>query len=213
MKEGTNRMFGTVFVLAVCMFLVTTSYPQTNLAKSGDLLQKKQFAHAIEPGWSLISIPYIPSNNSVDAVFASINGDYDAVYWYNSADSKDPWKAYFPMKDKNSSDLQKINNRMGLWIHITNISSLTISGNGSLPVSTIITLSAGWNLIGYPSITNRTVNDIFAEVSQSISHESFRFDASQTHSLKKMADTEVFHLGFGYWVYVSASCQLKIDWQ
>jgi hypothetical protein len=220
LKDDISRIIGIAFVLSVCMLLLTTIWPQYNLAYSDNNPQSnpynsgdKTFTYAIETGWSLISIPYIPSNDSIEKVFSSINGNYDAIYGYNNANPMDPWKAYYPYKPTNRSDLLKVNNRMGLWIHITNASGITISGNGSVPISTNIGLTRGWNLIGYPSVTNRTVNDLFIGISQSISHEAFRFDVSQPHMLKKMANTEVFHMGLGYWVYVSSSCQLKINWQ
>jgi hypothetical protein len=52
-----------------------------------------------------------------------------------------------------------INNAMGFWLHLTangGDQALTLNSYAATPGSTVITLYAGWNLVGYPSLTATT---------------------------------------------------------
>jgi hypothetical protein len=165
----------------------------------------------LETGWNLISLPYIPSDNSVDAVFGSINGKYSAVACYDAFDINDHWKVYSPNKTYEMNDLKVVDQRMGIWLYITNPVNITISGNGSIPVKTTIILKNGWNLMGYPSVRNRTASEIFSSVN-GVVYEVQRFDRTSPHKLATLGEREVIHMGFGYWVYVSKNCHIDISW-
>ncbi|MEE9150439.1 MAG: CARDB domain-containing protein, partial [Thermoplasmata archaeon] len=93
-NEGNNRAFKSL--------MVNVTNPPIHLSK----------------GWNLASFPYVMSNASIEYVLGSIDGEYDAVQFFNSSDALDPWKHYHVFKPSSMNDLHDLDNKMGFWIHI-----------------------------------------------------------------------------------------------
>ncbi|UCE36785.1 MAG: hypothetical protein JSW00_14905 [Thermoplasmata archaeon] len=113
----------------------------------------------LQPGWNLISLSLIQEDTSLSYVLDSIDGDYDAVQWYDPTDSADSWK-HHKVGKPNGNDLFNLNEEMGIWIHITNPAGATLRYNGFVPKRNLeIDLHMGWNLVGFPSqcYRNRTM--------------------------------------------------------
>lgn len=170
------------------------------------------FPMALSRGWNLLSLPFTPANTSVESVFFTVNEKIDAVQYYDASNNSDHWKIYRPSADPEHNDLKSVDSRMGLWVSVTNASGFVLHGNGSIPKSVAILLLAGWNLIGYPSMVNRTVSEVFQYFPPWAQYEVNRYDAGSKYGLKSMGALEVFHAGLGYWVYVSVDFQLRIYW-
>jgi parallel beta-helix repeat protein len=110
----------------------------------------------LHQGWNLISIPFIQPDTNMDSVLYSINGSYDAVQRYNTSDSSDPWKHHHISKPSHLNDLHDIDHTIGFWIHITEPGGVLFEYSGTPPTSNqSIPLHPGWNMVGYPSLTNR----------------------------------------------------------
>lgn len=164
----------------------------------------------LSPGWNLLSIPVVLYNTSITYVLKPIEGSYDTVLYFDSSETVDNWKVFKPGKPLGNT-LNRIDHKMGFWIYITK--NATLSYNGTIPTSTVIALKAGWNLIGYPSIKNRTVSELFFNCPMNLDYEVYRFDSNSPHSLKRMSRTgEVLSMGMGYWVRVTNECSLTIHW-
>jgi hypothetical protein len=175
------------------------------------LSEPQRFTLGLGAGWNLISIPLVPPNGSMAAVFGSISGSYDAIEYYNSTDAHDHWKSFFPGRTGTVNALKKVDVTMGLWLRLSK--NATLVTNGSIPSSTKIILSPGWNLIGYPSIKNRTVNELFYGVPAYVKYTIHCFDRDEPYCLREMGRTgEVLRMGLGYWVYISQSWQLTVGW-
>jgi parallel beta-helix repeat protein len=111
----------------------------------------------LEPGWNLISFPRVQSNTNLGTVLQSIERKYSAIQWYNLTDSNDHWKHYHISKPPNLNDLKKINHTKGFWIYINDPGGTTLVVFGEvLTAIQNITLYPGWNLVGYPSNSNKT---------------------------------------------------------
>jgi parallel beta-helix repeat protein len=153
-------------------------------------------------GWNLISIPLIQSDNHLDNVLYSIEGDYDAVRWFNASDTNDHWKQNSSQKPSYLNDLDKMDHRNGVWIHVTNPSGILLKYNGVKPtISQQIQLYKGWNLVGYPSLTsyNRTDglnNTLFGTDINKV----MWYDAA-SGTWHSMSETDYFRKGVGYWIH------------
>ncbi|MCK5396804.1 MAG: right-handed parallel beta-helix repeat-containing protein, partial [Thermoplasmata archaeon] len=104
----------------------------------------------LSTGWNLISLPLIQSDESIDSVLSSIDGDWDRVKLYDSQ-SLNPWLSS-SIYSQNLSDVDLLDHTVGIWIHMANAANFTVEGIE--PVSTDITLYAGWNLVGYPTLND-----------------------------------------------------------
>ncbi len=158
-------------------------------------------------GWNMISIPAKPNDPSLEIVLNSIIGQYDAVQWYNPEDPADQWKHNRPGKPF-GNDLDMIEPRMGLWVHMINnavlIPDLIIQDPGYFE---FVPLSKGWNFIGYPSVTTRDVTTALAGVPYDMVQT---YDAATGQWISYdpntgSGDLTEMDLGRGYWIHATAS--------
>ncbi|UCG68468.1 MAG: right-handed parallel beta-helix repeat-containing protein, partial [Thermoplasmata archaeon] len=109
----------------------------------------------LQQGWNLISIPPIQDNQDLSKVLEMIDGYYDAVQWHDISETSDPWK-HHRLGKPFGNDLFHLNETMGFWIHITQPGDTIFLYNGTQPTTNqSITLHPGWNMVGYPSLSNR----------------------------------------------------------
>jgi hypothetical protein len=142
---------------------------------------------------------------SVDSVLSSIAGTWDAVKWYDPLDAADPWKT--SRVGGQFNDLTAIDNTIGVWVHVTANCTLTVEG--AIPATTLIPLHAGWNLVGYPSQTPRTVADALWGTS---ADHADAFDPVSPAYISEAGPEYVMAPGNGYWVHVVADCVWTVDW-
>lgn len=78
--------------------------------------------------------------------------------------------------------------------------NLTIEGTA--PVTTNITLEPGWNMVGYPSITDRLASETLPAKVSKIGV----FDPYEDYNVNHILDLTKYTLtaGEGYWVYNDA---------
>jgi PKD repeat protein len=119
------------------------------------------------PNWFFISVP-LDFSGDVVTVFDDANwGDggttWDVIQWYDPTDISNPWKSYSIYRPPSLNDNTVIDNTKGFWIHLTGNEGdgVLTAGSGTEPVPTSIQLYAGWNLVGYPAVTEVTVSDAF----------------------------------------------------
>ncbi|UCE36227.1 MAG: hypothetical protein JSW00_11870 [Thermoplasmata archaeon] len=157
-------------------------------------------------GWNMISIPALPVDPRLEEVFTSILGQYDAVQWYNPEDPIDPWKHNRPGKTF-GNDLDAIEPRMGLWVHMIDNAVLILDLIIPDPISIeIVPLFTGWNLVGYPSVTTRDVTSALDTVPYD---KVMTYDASTGEWLSYdpgtgLGDLTEMELGHGYYIHVNA---------
>lgn len=158
----------------------------------------------------MISIPRIQSDTSLQTVLQSIEGQYDTVEWYNSTDPSDYWKINSTSKPPYMNDLKNIDHTMGFWIHITQPGNTIFLYNGTQPmVNQTITLYPGWNLVGYPSLSNKNRtealnNIIFDDDLGSI----WAFNAT-AQKWEEINESDFFEIGRGYWIH----SKVKKTWE
>ncbi len=188
--------------------LVGYAYPEPIMNKSKTvtiILYNGTFLE-LGRGWNLISLPRIQSNTNLQTVLQSIEGQFDAVQWYNVTDSNDPWKHHHILKPSNLNDLDKINHTMGLWIHITDPGGTTLVVFGDVLTSTQnITLYPGWNLVGYPSLSIKNRTEALNNINFSNDLDAIWTYNATTQKWKEINASDNFEVGRGYWIHAKVT--------
>ena len=112
--------------------------------------------------WVFVSFPS-GLTGTIQTILTDAGADGDGLTtwtvakWYNPQDSADHWKSY--RVGGTANDMPAMTNAMGVWLWITangGDQMLTLNSPAAIPASTVINLYAGWNLVGYPSTTDRS---------------------------------------------------------
>jgi hypothetical protein len=156
----------------------------------------------LEYGWNLISLPLLQEDDSLAAVLEDIEGDYDAIQWYNRSDSNDPWKHHHVSKPSHFNDLYWIDHSIGFWINIIEPSGVTLNTTGwQLSSSQDITIHTGWNLVGYPSQTSYNRTDGLNNLTFGTHVDAIQWYDSNAKIWKTMDSNDFFVPGRGYWIH------------
>lgn len=150
-------------------------------------------AFSLTAGENLVSVPFKTTSSFVSTVFQMPS--FEAAWTYDPSDVINPWKSFNGEKPFN--DLIDVNETMGVWVRISSPDVFAVAG--IVPDSTIIQIKSGWNLIGFPSMTNRTVGNFLS----SITYDRVEaFDsATPIYGLKPVADSYVARPGEALWVH------------
>ena len=159
--------------------------------------QVGKFTRPLESGWNLISVPLIQKDWGVAEVLKTTA--FDRVLGYDSLDRENIWKEY--NLNKPYHDLSELEITKGYWIHLTQDCNLTVVGR--VPVETRITHSVGWNLLGYPSFTNRTIRSALEEKYWE-TVEGFK-NTTSPYYLEELSGMDLMITGNGYWIFFSTS--------
>jgi hypothetical protein len=164
------------------------------------------------PGWNLVSFPIRSSGTILDVLGDSAGDDatdWDVIRWFDADDPLDPWKTYSKHMPPELCDLDNIHNKMGFWIHIRSVGDGLLTVEGLQPSTTIISLRAGWNLIGYPSVTPRNAAVTLPSSADGIAV----FDEFDPYQISDEAIGSVTMLsGNAYWVHCTADDVWIVDW-
>jgi hypothetical protein len=167
------------------------------------------YAISLEPGMRLISLPLIQSDKNITTVLQTIEGNYDNVQWYDPLDMVDNWLSYTPNKPSGFNDLLNVDHKIALWINMISGDTLTITGK--VPSSTSIQLYEGWNFVGYPSLTNRTVGDALSSIWENVTQVEGFDETSSPYYLKLLTDGDMMKTGEGYWIKVTNDCEWIVN--
>jgi len=130
-----------------------------------------------------------------------IDGYYDVVQWYDVTDTNDPWKHYKIGKTF-GNDFTYINESIGFWIHITHSGDVVFLYNGIQPsANQTITLHPGWNLIGYPSATDKIRTSALNNILFGTDIDAIWTFNAATQTWQEIGPTDYFELGRGYWIH------------
>jgi parallel beta-helix repeat protein len=164
----------------------------------------------LKQGWNLISLPLIQQEQNLTRVLNSIDGLYDAVQWYDITDAKDPWKHHKVGKPY-GNDLSEINETMGFWVNIIPPGDTIFYYNGTQPtLNQTIPLYPGWNLVGYPSLSNKNRTEALNNIFFPYEVDSiWTYDAT-TQKWKELGPSDYFELGRGYWVHTITKCVWEV---
>jgi hypothetical protein len=101
----------------------------------------------LKQGWNLFSFPSLPSNTTVQNVLSSINNKFQVIERWNAQNKN--WQSYdASIPPGYSQGLGGVAFGNSYWIFMNQTANLTM--DGSPPVEDYVTLSTGWNMIGWP---------------------------------------------------------------
>lgn len=160
-------------------------------------------------GWNMISIPLDLFDASLPGAFLDSDTTWDRMMAYDASDPADPWKQYNTAWSPSLNDLASLDSSMGFWLHVTAVGDGNLTVCGSDPGTTTIQLRAGWNLVGYPTQTPRTVAEAFWGTTADIVEV---FDPAQPYMTKEVGAGYLMAPNKGYWVHVLADSVWVVDW-
>ncbi len=71
----------------------------------------------LSPGWNLISLPLIQSNESLESVLSSIDGKWDKIMTYDPL-SPNLWSSTATYKPDSLNEIDLLDHKTGFWIHM-----------------------------------------------------------------------------------------------
>jgi parallel beta-helix repeat protein len=164
----------------------------------------------LKKGWNLISLPLIQQNNDLIKVLEAIDGNYDAIQRFDPTYLGDPWKHYKVGKPL-GNDLFELNETMSFWIHITQTGDTIFLFNGTTPiVNQTIQLYKGWNMVGYPSLSNHNRTVGLNNLSFDTHVDAIQWYDAATQTWYFMGPDDKFVPGRGYWVHSKVDAEWEV---
>jgi hypothetical protein len=165
----------------------------------------------LHEGWNLVSIPFIQTDTDLRSVLNSINGSYDAVQIFNPNDQSDPWKHHHISKPHQMNDLGDIDHKMGIWVHVTQPGGVMLQYSGIIPSENqSITLKTGWNLVGYPSLTNKTRDIALNNLTFNTEIDAIWTYNASSQKWEQIGEFDYFERGRGYWIHAKTDCVWEV---
>jgi hypothetical protein len=163
--------------------------------------------------WVFVSFPHAVSGNIQTLLNDAALGDGQTTWtvakWYNRQTPADPWKTYRTGSTVN--DMPALTNTMGVWLWLTangGDQMLTLSSSGSYSATAVsINLYTGWNLVGYPSATNRLGTATLPAQADMVS----TWQAASPYITDSAPGSVTFSHGNAYWVRVTADCTWAVN--
>ncbi len=157
----------------------------------------------LDQGKNLMSIPFQTLYTDLSYVFQAV--PLNSAWAYDFTNPADPWDNYDSSKP--FADLSSIDETMGLWVDTASSTDFAVAG--LIPQQPTIQIRSGWNLVGFPSKTNRTVGDLLS----GISYDRVEvFDPlSPIYNLKPVGDTHMVQVGEALWIHALADGVIQIQ--
>jgi len=164
----------------------------------------------LKQGWNLISLPFIQEEQNLTRVLGSIDSWYDAVQWYDSSNPNKSWM-HNKVGKPFGNDLFKLNETMGFWIHISNPGDTIFLYNGTQPTSNqSITLHPGWNMVGYPSLSNKNRTAALNNLTFGVEVDAVWTFNNANKNWEEVKAGDYFEGGRGYWVHAVQACVWEV---
>ena len=184
--SGNLVIYGTNIYADGSVFYLVSGKPKTN-------------------PWQLISLQTQPENINTSTVLSPIMDKIISIWSYTDG----TWFLYDP-ENPYFSDLESMEAGKGYWLHqnsdidIENDLSIT----GTEPARSV-TLSAGWNLVGYNSMTTEDTSIAMSSIEGSyISIWAYKDGQWLMYDPANpvFSDLETMEPGYGYWINASEPC-------
>jgi hypothetical protein len=135
-----------------------------------------------------------------------LEDNYFSVQGYHAGKSR-PWLHWFKDKPHYFNDVIEIDHKNGYYIGIKNPDYLVVAGR--VPSSTQMQLKTGWNLVDFPSLTNRTRDDALSSIAGNYNMVLY-FDIKLKKEIRLGPD-DFMEPGLGYWIHATTDCVLEIS--
>jgi hypothetical protein len=170
-----------------------------------DFLPITPFNITLHHGWNLISLPFIQLNTDLKEVLKPIEGKYDAVQYYNASDSIKPWKHYNATKPNHLNDLNSLDHKKGIWVHVNDSGNISFNIRGMRPTDKqTITLYCGWNLVGYPSFVDLPRDQALNNLNFGSDIDLIQYFNSSSKKWHTLESNDIMKMGMGYWFHTKS---------
>lgn len=191
---------------------VALGYPTSNINAQLSL-RTDTVNFELVSGWNLVSVPMNLDINYLPDAFTSITGNYGDVWAFELGQ----WQVYNPENDPVFNDFSTISSARGYWINMSAPDTLSLIGTH--PLTTTISLQAGWNLIGYPSVIKKEVGTALSSISgkYSLVQQYKASDLSDPWKIynpsapASLNDLKELEPNYGYWIYMTQDATLNIE--
>jgi hypothetical protein len=161
----------------------------------------------MQEGWNLISLPLQPPDPSPSAVLFPIDTKYNSVWAF---DPDIGWTIYAPGM---FGSLNEMTWDRGYWIKMNLPGELDIQGTE--PGQTAIFLKGGrWNLVGYPSLQQKSVVECMSGVASNID-SVWEYNAQSkswaVYIPGGSSDLQFMKPGCGYWIKANQGCWWDVN--
>ncbi len=176
-------------------------------AKDGDGLEDGnenkvgKFVSYLDEGWNMISVPLEQTNTSRETVLQTLENNYVSVFGYHAGKSR-PWLHWHRDKPNKFNDVIEINHKEGYYTDMYVADHLVTVGK--VAPQTEINLKAGWNLIGYPCLTERLRNDALSSIAGKYNIVEY-YDTASDKEVRIEWDDPMMP-GLGYWIHATENC-------
>jgi hypothetical protein len=171
----------------------------TSLGTFANPQQVAKVGYTLAAGSNALSIPVLPFDGTVAGVMASIAGEFTAVRAYDASDVADPWKAYYPGR---GGDLTDIAVGAGFWVEVA-AGGVSLAVTGYVPASTGISLEAGWNFLSLPTALPRSVASALGSLPYTRVESAG--SAGDPYGLRTLGPSDLLRPREGFWVYLTAA--------
>jgi hypothetical protein len=158
-------------------------------------------------GWNMLSNPLIQSDISKEAVLQTLTGNYSSLQGYHAGKSL-PWIHWNKDKPDSFNDEIEIFLEYGYFVKMDNPDSLVFAG--AVPTSVQVSLTSGWNLIGYPSLTNHNRTAGLNNLLFDSDINAIQWFDSTTKTWHDLGLGDSFEIGRGYWFHAKSDCVWEV---
>jgi len=169
-------------------------------------------------GWNFVSFPCLSTDAEVSFFLQNLS-NYQSVRYYNPNDPTDPWKSYNPgLPSWAVQDLNRISRKGAYWITVQNTTRFYMAGLLATP--SLYDLVTGWNMIGYPSWIEQSINATFGQLIPNFDY-IYIYNASDpsdqwkqytwNSSLPSDQDLNDTQIYYGYWIFMNNPDTLVIN--
>ena len=160
---------------------------------------------ALAKGWNLVSLPVVPGEEDPARLFAPIAGQLEVVYAWDAVAGS--WNAYSPGVPAFVNRLMAVNETMGLWVLMRQPALLHVTGGR--PAFSRLTLSAGWNLVGWPG-SDRSLEEAWACLDGVEAVFGYANGAWRSWRPGGPSDLGRMDTGAGYWVRMAGAATAPV---
>jgi hypothetical protein len=162
-----------------------------------------KFVSILDLGWNMISIPLVQSDTSRETVTQTLGTNYVTVQGYHAGKSR-PWLHWHRDKPNYFNDVIDMDHKRSYYIDMKVSDHLVTVGKVAPDVS--INLKSGWNLVGYPCLTDQLRDDALSSISGNYNMVE-RFDTTKDKEVR-LTPSDYMEPGVGYWIHATADCVL-----
>ncbi len=186
---------------------VDTSYPnqKCHLELWGE---ETQLEVPIKAGWNLVSTPFIHKDANLRQVLSDMEGGWDKVQAFHKQEIEQGyWMSYDVSAPGFLNDFQTMESPKGYWLHVEEPGDGNLSFSGLLLKNVDVPLYKGWNLVGYPSMSQESVDLALS----GIPYDAVQgFSSQEEYNLRPLSPLDNFEPGNAYWIHVTSSCTWSI---